>query len=116
MDKRHPTGRGTERAERGVEKTEKEGTAEALPVTSFQSLAAEGDTLAKQGEYRKAIEAYTKALALRPREKNALVARSRCWLKLGDPKVALEDAETILAEDPRFFKVGAVVACGCVGC
>ena len=29
-------------------------------VSSFQSLAAEGDILAKQGDYRKAIDAYTK--------------------------------------------------------
>lgn len=29
-------------------------------VSTFQSLAAEGDILAKMGDYRKAIEAYTK--------------------------------------------------------
>ena len=33
---------------------------ELLPVSSFQSYAAEGDRLAKQGDYRKAIEAYSK--------------------------------------------------------
>jgi hypothetical protein len=32
------------------------------PVSSFQSYAAEGDILAKQGEFRKAIDAYTKVL------------------------------------------------------
>jgi hypothetical protein len=38
-----------------------EGDSEAEgPVTSFQSYAAEGDILAKQGDYRKSIEAYTK--------------------------------------------------------
>ncbi|KAG5455607.1 MAG: hypothetical protein BJ554DRAFT_4918 [Olpidium bornovanus] len=30
------------------------------PVSSFQSLAAEADILAKQGDYRKAIDAFTK--------------------------------------------------------
>jgi hypothetical protein len=30
------------------------------PVSSFQSYVAEGDMLAKQGEYRKAIDAYSK--------------------------------------------------------
>ncbi|KAI8848574.1 hypothetical protein BC829DRAFT_393872, partial [Chytridium lagenaria] len=29
-------------------------------VISFQSLAAEGDILAKQGDFRKAIDAYSK--------------------------------------------------------
>ena len=32
------------------------------PVSSFQSYAAEGDILAKQGDYRKAIDAYSKVL------------------------------------------------------
>lgn len=30
------------------------------PVSSFQSYYAEGDLLAKQGDYAKAIEAYSK--------------------------------------------------------
>jgi len=33
-------------------------------VSSFQSLAAEGDILAKQGDFRKAIEAYSKVRSL----------------------------------------------------
>ncbi len=74
-------------------------------VSSFQSLAAESDTLAKQGDFAKAVEGYTKALALRPMDKNALVARSRCQLKLGNAKAALLDAEATLKEDPAFFKV-----------
>jgi hypothetical protein len=32
------------------------------PVSSFSSYAAEGDILEKQGDYRKAIEAYTKVI------------------------------------------------------
>lgn len=74
------------------------------PVSSFQSLAAEGDILAKQGEYRKAIDAYTKALILRPIDKTCLVARSKCYLQLGDPQSALKDAELALKEDKDFFK------------
>jgi predicted negative regulator of RcsB-dependent stress response len=31
------------------------------PQASFQSLAAEGDILAKQGDFRKAADAYSKA-------------------------------------------------------
>jgi hypothetical protein len=37
-----------------------DASSEAGPVSSFQSLAAEGDIHAKQGEFRKAAESYTK--------------------------------------------------------
>ncbi|KAJ3124217.1 Tetratricopeptide repeat protein 25 [Physocladia obscura] len=74
------------------------------PVSSFQSLFAEGDILAKQGGFYKAIEAYTKALELRPGEKNCLVARSKCNLQLGDSESALQDANDSLKQDPLFFK------------
>ncbi|KAL2915284.1 hypothetical protein HK105_205149 [Polyrhizophydium stewartii] len=100
---------------------------EGGPVSSFQSYAAEGDILAKQGDYRKAIEAYSKAcrarlplaldaslarrlltrrgaLTLRPMDKNALVARSKCYLQLGDSHAALIDADSALKEDRDFFK------------
>lgn len=74
------------------------------PVSSFQSYAAEGDILAKQGDYRKAIDAYSKALTLRPTDKNCLVSRSKCFLQLGDARSALADADTSLKEDSDFFK------------
>ncbi|KAI8837271.1 hypothetical protein BJ741DRAFT_604269 [Chytriomyces cf. hyalinus JEL632] len=74
------------------------------PVSSFQSLFAEGDILAKQGDYRKAIEAYTKALGMRLGDKNCHVARSKCYLQLGDSQAALEDADMALKEDPEYFK------------
>lgn len=74
------------------------------PVSSFQSYAAEGDILAKQGDYKKAIEAYSKALTLRPTEKNCLVSRSKCYLQLGDSQAALTDADASLKEDSEFFK------------
>ena len=34
-----------------------------------------------------------------------MVARSKCYLKLGDPQKALEDAEAALSEDKEFNKV-----------
>ncbi|KAL7754172.1 hypothetical protein RI367_000153 [Sorochytrium milnesiophthora] len=74
------------------------------PVSSFQSLSAEGDILSKQSDYRKAVEAYSKALNMRPTDKNCLVARSRCYLQLGESDLALADAEAALKEDPEFFK------------
>ncbi|KAI8916067.1 hypothetical protein EDD86DRAFT_186113 [Gorgonomyces haynaldii] len=86
------------------DKKKQEEEEEEMPVSSFQSYAAEGDIMAKQGDFHKAIEAYTKALAVRPGEKNVLVARSRCQLQLGEPVDALEDAELALKQDPDFFK------------
>ncbi|KAI9190402.1 hypothetical protein H9P43_001836 [Blastocladiella emersonii ATCC 22665] len=41
---------------------------------------------------------------MRPTEKNCLVARSKCFLQLGDADQALQDAETALKEDAEFFK------------
>ena len=45
-----------------MEKTTNEGEEDKGPKSSFQSYAAEGDILAKQGDFRKAVEAYTKVL------------------------------------------------------
>ncbi|KAJ3324995.1 Tetratricopeptide repeat protein 25 [Boothiomyces sp. JEL0866] len=65
-------------------KEEEEEEVEEI-ISSFQSYAAEGDILAKQGNYQKSIEAYTK-------------------LQLGDTQKALQDADTSLTEEVDFFK------------
>lgn len=44
------------------------------------------------------------ALELNPSEKNALVARSKCYILLGQPKKALQDAELALQIDKNFIK------------
>lgn len=41
----------------------------------------------------------TQALELNPSDQNALVARSKCYLLLGDPASGLQDAETALQTD-----------------
>ena len=48
---------------------------------------------------------HPQALELKPTEKNALVARSRCHLQLGDTESALKDAETALEDDKEFIRV-----------
>ncbi|KAJ3167003.1 Tetratricopeptide repeat protein 25 [Geranomyces variabilis] len=73
-------------------------------VAKFQILAAEGDLLAQRGSWAAAIEAYTRALAIRPADKHCLVSRSRCHINSGNGVPALRDAELSLKEDPEFFK------------
>ncbi|XP_021941450.1 tetratricopeptide repeat protein 25 isoform X2 [Zootermopsis nevadensis] len=58
----------------------------------------------KMGNYTKALNGYNSALELNPRDKNALVARSKCYLQLGEPQLALKDAETALHGDKNFVR------------
>ncbi|XP_030206192.1 outer dynein arm-docking complex subunit 4 isoform X2 [Gadus morhua] len=74
------------------------------PRSTFQTYMAEGDQLFLKGEYMKAKASYSTALILKPEDKNCFVARSRCYLKMGDTDNALSDAETSLKEDKEFFK------------
>ncbi|TPX60833.1 hypothetical protein PhCBS80983_g01533 [Powellomyces hirtus] len=73
-------------------------------VAKFQILAAEGDLLAQRGSWSAAIDAYTRALVIRPADKHCLVSRSRCHINGGNGRPALADAELALKEDPEFFK------------
>ncbi|XP_050426693.1 uncharacterized protein LOC126837013 [Adelges cooleyi] len=45
-----------------------------------------------------------KALELSPNDKTALVSRSKCYLLLGQPQLALKDAEVALQEDSTYLK------------
>ncbi|KAI4894996.1 hypothetical protein NFI96_032186 [Prochilodus magdalenae] len=74
------------------------------PKSTFSTYMAEGDQLFHKGEYAKAAESYSTALILQPDDKSCLVARSRCYVKMGDPENALKDAEASLKEDKNFFK------------
>ncbi|XP_053309549.1 outer dynein arm-docking complex subunit 4 [Spea bombifrons] len=72
--------------------------------SSFTTYMAEGEQLCQKGEYKKAVESFGNALILQPSEKHCLVARSKCFLKLGDPESALRDAEASLQEESEFFR------------
>lgn len=48
---------------------------------------------------------FDQAMELRNDDKNCLVARSRCYLQMGDTENALRDAEASMADEPNFFKV-----------
>uniref|UniRef100_A0AAY4BDE1 Outer dynein arm-docking complex subunit 4 n=1 Tax=Denticeps clupeoides TaxID=299321 RepID=A0AAY4BDE1_9TELE len=73
--------------------------------STFFSYVAEGDQFYQKGEFSRATESYSTALAQQPQEKNCLVARSRCYVKMGDSAKALQDAEASLQEDKTFFRV-----------
>lgn len=47
---------------------------------------------------------FFQALELNPYDKNALVARSKCHLMMGNAAMALKDAEQALTEDKSFIK------------
>ncbi|KAI9324855.1 hypothetical protein BDR26DRAFT_880472 [Obelidium mucronatum] len=69
-----------------------------------EDVVKEPILLAKQGDFKKAVIAYTKALGMKLGDKSCLVARSKCYLQLGDAEKALEDSNMSLKEDPLFFK------------
>ena len=88
------------------------------PASSFQNQCTDGDIMVKQGEFKKAIEAYTRvffymklfhiliqALNHRTNEKNVLISRAKCYLALGDAERSLDDANLALQEDSEFIKV-----------
>ncbi|XP_078497536.1 outer dynein arm-docking complex subunit 4 [Lissotriton helveticus] len=77
---------------------------EAPPNSSFITYVAEGEQLYQKAEYLKAIECYNTALILQPSDKGCLVARAKCYLKLGDATSALSDAEAALKQDKSFFR------------
>ncbi|XP_052050818.1 outer dynein arm-docking complex subunit 4 [Apodemus sylvaticus] len=80
-----------------------DGEADTLRST-FPSYMAEGERLYLCGEFSKAIQSFTNALHLQSGDKNCLVARSKCYLKMGDLEKSLNDAEASLQNDPTFCK------------
>ncbi|XP_029365136.1 outer dynein arm-docking complex subunit 4 [Echeneis naucrates] len=74
------------------------------PKSTFSTLMADGDWLYLKGEYKKAIDSFTKALTLKPGDKYGFVGRAKCFLKMGQSVNALKDAEASLREDNTFFE------------
>ena len=50
------------------------------------------------------------ALDLKPNDKNCLIARGQCYMRLGDAEKSLADANETLKEDPKYIKVGEDIA------
>ncbi|KAJ1549133.1 Tetratricopeptide repeat protein 25, partial [Nowakowskiella sp. JEL0078] len=73
-------------------------------ISAFQTLSAEADLLLQRKNFQEAIEVYTKALGIRPGDKHCLVSRSRCFIQIGSPQLALLDADSTLQDNQEFFK------------
>ncbi|XP_025263746.1 tetratricopeptide repeat protein 25 isoform X2 [Camponotus floridanus] len=71
-------------------------------------LVNEATVHVKNGNYNKAIFLYNQALDMNPNDKDALIARSKCHLLLGDPQKALDDAEAALRLNPKDSNAKAV--------
>lgn len=50
---------------------------------------------------------FMQALEIEPNNTTGLVARSKCYLQIGDALLALQDAEASLSENKNFHKVCA---------
>ncbi|XP_028341890.1 outer dynein arm-docking complex subunit 4 isoform X1 [Physeter macrocephalus] len=72
--------------------------------STFPSYMAEGERLYLCGEFAKAAHSFSNALHLQNGNKNCLVARSKCFLKMGELEKSLADAEASLQGDPTFCK------------
>ena len=73
-------------------------------TANFQSLSAEGDLLLQKGAFHEAIQVFSKALDIKTEDKHCLVARSRCFIQIGCPQDALNDANASLKDDPAYYK------------
>ncbi|XP_048263877.1 outer dynein arm-docking complex subunit 4 isoform X2 [Bombus terrestris] len=65
----------------------------------------------KNENYHKAIYLYDKALDLEPNDNNALIARSKCHLLLGEPQKALQDAENALRYKMKNVSMANAIYC-----
>lgn len=57
------------------------------------------------------FDIYKQALEFQSEDKPCLVARSKCFLKLGRASEALEDAETSLKDDNKYYRVSYISDC-----
>lgn len=69
-----------------------------------------GDNFFNQGNYEKAIEAYTNYLELNPNNIKSLYNRGRAYEELGNYELALADFKKVLVNDPNHVQSNLSVA------
>ncbi len=62
---------------------------------------SKGDVFYNQGEYQKAVDAYSEHLKLKPSDETVLYNRGRAYEELGNFDRALEDFTKVLKIDPK---------------
>ncbi|XP_033340196.2 outer dynein arm-docking complex subunit 4 isoform X2 [Megalopta genalis] len=65
----------------------------------------------KNENYHKAMCLLNQALTLEPNDRNALIARSKCHLLLGEPQKALQDAENALRYKMKSANMAKAIYC-----
>ncbi|XP_041988801.1 outer dynein arm-docking complex subunit 4-like [Aricia agestis] len=86
------------------DKTERSNALQIPAEADSGTLLALARAELMRERYRTALSFVNKAIELAPDEKAAYVARSKCYLLLGEPRKALADAETALTLDPKHAK------------
>ncbi|KAG9391536.1 TPR repeat [Carpediemonas membranifera] len=68
----------------------------------FHIYMSEGDTFIRQEEFERAVTSYSRAITLQEDNRNALLNRSKCYVRLGQYDLALKDAEKSIHNDKKF--------------
>ncbi|KOC71179.1 Tetratricopeptide repeat protein 25 [Habropoda laboriosa] len=63
------------------------------------------------GDVKIAMNCINKALDLEPNDNDALIARSKCYLLLGQPRKALQDAENALQHKMKNANIAKTMYC-----
>ncbi|XP_054908178.1 outer dynein arm-docking complex subunit 4 [Poeciliopsis prolifica] len=77
-------------------------TEEEILKGKTSALRADGEWKYRKRNYKQALNSFSAAIELNPKEKRSFVSRSKCYIQLGQLRNALIDAEASLAEDPFF--------------
>ena len=76
-------------------------THEEVLELEYKALVSEGLTLYYRSEYRRAINAFTKAINNNKEDLDILINRANCYIQIGNPKQALIDVNTVLKDKPE---------------
>ena len=71
---------------------------------SFDKLKEEGNNYVKEKRYQDAVECYSAALKLKPREHTVFSNRSLAYLRIGKLEEALSDAQMCVEVCPKFAR------------
>lgn len=73
-------------------------------VAESESLKNEGNRLMKEEKYVEAIQQYTRAINIDPRNPIFYCNRAAAWIRLGDHEQAISDSNLSLRYNPRYSK------------